>query len=156
MINARYEILGVSSDDSKSHKKFIAKYELPFRLLADTDKKVHEAYGTWVEKSMYGRSYMGTARVTFVIGENGIIEEVFEKVDTKAHAEQILKVNKAAVPAKKPAAAKKAAASKPAPKKAVAAKKTAPVKKASVSKKSATKKTAPSKKAIAVKKTASK
>jgi len=85
-----YEILGVSSDSEKSHQKFIEKYDLPFRLLADTDKRIHESYGTWVEKSMYGRKYMGTARVTFVIDENGVIEKVIEKVKTKDHAVQIL------------------------------------------------------------------
>lgn len=87
---AGYEVLGISSDDEKMHKKFIAKEKLPFRLLADTDKTVHNLFGTWVEKSMYGRKYMGTARVTYIIDENGIISEVIEKVDTKNHAEQIL------------------------------------------------------------------
>lgn len=87
---AGYEVLGISTDDEKSHQKFIAKEKLPFRLLADTDKKVHEAYGTWVEKSMYGRKYMGTARITFLIDEKGIITEIIEKVDTKNHTEQIL------------------------------------------------------------------
>jgi len=85
-----YEVLGISTDDEKMHRKFIAKENLPFRLLADTDKSVHEKYGTWIEKSMYGRKYMGTARVTFVINENGIIAEVIGKVDTKNHAAQIL------------------------------------------------------------------
>lgn len=87
---AGYEVFGISTDDEKSHLKFIAKEKLPFRLLADTDKKVHEAYGTWVEKSMYGRKYMGTARVTFLIDEKGMISEIIEKVDTKNHANQIL------------------------------------------------------------------
>jgi thioredoxin-dependent peroxiredoxin len=87
---AGYEVLGVSTDSEKSHKNFIAKQNLPFRLLADTDKKLHEAYGTWVEKSMYGRKYMGTARVTFLINEKGMIEEVIEKVNTKEHGKQIL------------------------------------------------------------------
>jgi peroxiredoxin Q/BCP len=86
-----YEVLGVSKDDEKSHQKFITKEKLPFRLLADIDKKMHEAYGTWVEKSMYGRKYMGTARKTFIIDEQGIIEEIIEKVDTKNHIKQILK-----------------------------------------------------------------
>jgi thioredoxin-dependent peroxiredoxin len=85
-----YEILGVSTDSEKSHQKFIAKENLPFRLLADVDKKMHEAYGTWIEKSMYGRKYMGTARRTFIINENGIIERIIEKVDTKNHTDQIL------------------------------------------------------------------
>jgi thioredoxin-dependent peroxiredoxin len=86
-----YEVLGVSTDNEKSHQKFIAKEKLPFRLLADVDKKMHDAYGTWVEKSMYGRKYMGTARKTFIINEKGLIEEIIEKVDTKNHTEQILK-----------------------------------------------------------------
>lgn len=91
MLKQGYEVLGVSTDSEKSHKKFIEKEKLPFRLLADTDKVIHEAYGTWVEKSMYGRKYMGTARITFVIDEKGVIEDIIEKVDTKNHAEQILK-----------------------------------------------------------------
>ncbi len=91
LLKAGYEVFGISSDDEKSHKKFIEKQELPFSLLADVDKTVHEKYGTWVEKSMYGRKYMGTARVTFVIDEKGIISEIIEKVDTKNHTAQILK-----------------------------------------------------------------
>lgn len=87
---AGYEILGISSDDEKSHRKFIEKEKLPFRLLADVDKSVHAKFGTWVEKSMYGRKYMGTARVTYIIDEHGRISEVIEKVDTKNHAAQIL------------------------------------------------------------------
>ncbi|OYX15973.1 MAG: thioredoxin-dependent thiol peroxidase, partial [Algoriphagus sp. 32-45-6] len=73
LLKAGYVVLGISSDDEKSHKKFIEKQNLPFPLIADTDLKVHEAYGTWVEKSMYGRKYMGTARTTFVIDEEGKI-----------------------------------------------------------------------------------
>lgn len=84
------EVVGVSSDSVKSHAKFATKYELPFHLLADEDKSVHLAYGTWVEKSMYGRQYMGTARVTFLIDEKGVIEKVIEKVDTKNHAAQLV------------------------------------------------------------------
>ncbi len=87
---AGYEVLGISADEEKTHRKFIEKEKLPFRLLADTDKSVHEKFGTWVEKSMYGRKYMGTARITFIINEKGIIEEVIEKVDTKNHANQIV------------------------------------------------------------------
>ena len=86
-----YEVIGVSTDSEKSHQKFIARENLPFTLLADTEKKLHEAFGTWVEKSMYGRKYMGTARVTFVIDEKGVIEEVISKVVTKDHTRQILK-----------------------------------------------------------------
>jgi peroxiredoxin Q/BCP len=82
--------IGVSIDDEKSHQKFISKFELPFPIIADTDKKVVSDYGVWVEKSMYGKKYMGTARVTFIIDEKGKIEHVFEKVNTKAHAEEIL------------------------------------------------------------------
>lgn len=100
LLKAGYTVLGVSSDDEKSHQKFIAKENLPFPLLADTDKKLHEAFGTWVEKSMYGRKYMGTARTTFVIDEKGVIEEVIEKVNTKDHTSQILKTE---VSDKKPA-----------------------------------------------------
>ena len=85
-----YEVLGISSDSEKSHQKFIEKYQLPFTLLADTEKEVHNQYGTWVEKSMYGRKYMGTARVTFIIDEKGKIEKIIDKVKTKDHTTQIL------------------------------------------------------------------
>lgn len=91
MLKQGYVVLGVSADDEKSHRKFIEKYELPFSLIADTDKKINEMYGVWVEKSMYGRKYMGTARTTFVINEDGKIGEIIEKVDTKNHVEQIVK-----------------------------------------------------------------
>lgn len=86
-----YVVLGVSGDSAASHKKFIDKYELPFDLIADEDKSVHEAFGTWGEKQMYGKTYMGTLRTTFVINEDGVIEEVIEKVKTKDHTAQILK-----------------------------------------------------------------
>jgi thioredoxin-dependent peroxiredoxin len=121
---AGYEVFGISSDDAKSHQKFIAKEKLPFRLLADTDKSVHGKFGTWVEKSMYGRKYMGTARVTFVIDGNGVIENIIDKVDTKDHAAQILGKPAAAPATKKaaPAAAKKKPAKKAAPAKKVAKK----------------------------------
>jgi len=85
-----YEVLGVSTDDEKMHQKFIAKEKLPFRLLADTEKKIHDAYGTWGEKSMYGRKFMGTLRTTFLIDDKGVIEEIIEKVNTKNHTAQIL------------------------------------------------------------------
>ena len=90
LLQAGYQILGVSSASPASHQKFIAKFQLPFDLISDQDKTVHEAFGTWIQKSMYGRSYMGTDRVTFVIGPDGIIQEVIAKVDTKNHAAQIL------------------------------------------------------------------
>jgi peroxiredoxin Q/BCP len=89
-ISKGYEILGVSPDTATKHQKFIAKYELPFSLLADEDNAVALAYGTWGEKSMYGKKYMGMIRTTFVINEKGIIENVIEKVDTKNHSSQIL------------------------------------------------------------------
>ncbi|MEO6687203.1 MAG: thioredoxin-dependent thiol peroxidase [Dyadobacter sp.] len=85
-----FVVLGVSVDNEKSHQKFIKKYDLPFPLLADTDHAIVEAYGVWVEKSMYGKTYMGTARTTFVIDENGMVSEIIQKVDTKNHTDQIL------------------------------------------------------------------
>jgi thioredoxin-dependent peroxiredoxin len=90
LLKQGYAIVGVSPDNEKKHQKFIAKYELPFDLLADTDNAIALAYGVWVEKSMYGRKYMGIARTTFVIDEEGTISEIIEKVDTAKHAEQIL------------------------------------------------------------------
>ena len=87
---AGYEVMGVSVDDQKAHQKFIAKYDLPFTLIADTDKRVVEAYGVWKEKSMYGRKFMGIARTTFLIDEQGLIIDIIEKVDTKEHTKQIL------------------------------------------------------------------
>ena len=90
MLRQGFEVLGVSVDDAKAHQKFIKKYELPFSLLADTDHAVVEAYGVWVEKSMYGRTYMGTARTTFVIDEQGTIQDIIGKVDTKNHAVQVI------------------------------------------------------------------
>jgi peroxiredoxin Q/BCP len=91
LLKAGYVVFGVSSDTEKSHIKFIEKQSLPFSLIADTDLSVHHAYGTWVEKSMYGRAYMGTARTTFVIDEKGVLTEIIEKVDTKNHTAQVLK-----------------------------------------------------------------
>lgn len=85
-----YEILGVSADDEKKHRRFIEKHDLPFHLLADTDKKVINDYGVWGPKKFMGRTFDGIHRTTFVIDENGVIEEVITKVKTKAHAEQIL------------------------------------------------------------------
>lgn len=91
MLNAGYAVVGISSDSAKKHTNFIKKFDLPFPLIADEDKSIHEQFGTWVEKQMYGRKYMGTARTTFVIDENGVIQEIIEKVNTKEHASQILK-----------------------------------------------------------------
>ncbi len=87
---AGYEVLGVSTDSQASHRKFADKYELPFRLLADTDRQLVEAYGVWQEKSNYGRTYMGIVRTTFVIDEQGIITDIIGKIDTKNHANQLL------------------------------------------------------------------
>ncbi len=89
-IAAGYAIIGVSPDEEKKHQKFITKYELPFDLLADTDHSIAEAFGVWVEKSMYGRKYMGIARTTFIIDEKGLIQDIIEKVNTKDHSSQIL------------------------------------------------------------------
>jgi thioredoxin-dependent peroxiredoxin len=87
---AGYEVVGVSVDNEKSHQKFIQKFDLKFKLIADTDHTMVEAYGVWVEKSMYGRKYMGTARTTFVIEEDGTISKIIAKADTKNHTKQVL------------------------------------------------------------------
>ena len=84
-----YKILGVSADSQKSHQGFIKKFNLPFSLLSDVDKKVLEAYNAWGEKKMYGKSYMGILSKTYIISEAGIIENIFDKVDTKEHSKQI-------------------------------------------------------------------
>jgi peroxiredoxin Q/BCP len=87
-----YEVVGVSTDSAASHNKFIAKHELPFTLIADTDKKLVEEMGAWGEKSMCGRKYMGTLRTTFILDEEGKIQKIFQpkEIKTKVHAEQIL------------------------------------------------------------------
>lgn len=90
---ARYKILGVSVDDEKSHVKFIEKQQLPFPLIADTNKSLVEAFGVWGEKTFMGRKHMGTFRTTFLIDESGVIREIIgpKEIKTKEHAEQILK-----------------------------------------------------------------
>lgn len=90
---AGYEIVGVSVDDEKSHQKFIAKHDLPFTLIADTDKTLVEHFGVWAEKKMYGRAYMGTLRTTFIFNEEGILERIIspKEISTSDHAAQILK-----------------------------------------------------------------
>lgn len=90
LLKSGYAVVGISSDTEKKHQNFINKFDLPFPLIADVDKSIHEQFGTWVEKSMYGRQYMGTARTTFVIDENGVIAEIISKVKTKDHTAQIL------------------------------------------------------------------
>jgi peroxiredoxin Q/BCP len=94
-LNRGYEVVGVSPDSVKSHKKFAEKYSLRFNLIADTGKKILEDYGAWGEKSMYGKKYMGVLRTTFLIDEEGTICEIFQKIKTKDHTNQILKtINK--------------------------------------------------------------
>ena len=85
-----YAVLGVSPDSEKSHKSFILNYNLPFPLIADTDKTLAQAYGVWGEKNMYGRVYFGIIRTTFLIDENGFIEKVIRKVDVNNAGGQIL------------------------------------------------------------------
>lgn len=88
---AGYNVVGVSKDSAASHRKFIDKYSLPFTLLADTTTDMQQTFGVWAEKSLYGRKYMGTLRQTFIFDEEGTLIEIIEKVNTKNHAEQILK-----------------------------------------------------------------
>ena len=90
LLGKGFEVIGVSTDDEKSHKKFETKFNLPFPLIADTGKEIVEAYGVWVEKNMYGKKYMGTARTTFIINADGVIQKIIEKVDTKASSQQVL------------------------------------------------------------------
>lgn len=87
-------LFGVSPDSPKSHTKFIEKYTLPFSLLSDQDHSICEAYGVWVEKSMYGKKYMGVERTTFVIGPDGVIEKIFRKVKPETHASDLLEALK--------------------------------------------------------------
>lgn len=85
-----FEIVGVSPDGEKSHRNFCDKHQLGFVLLADTDKSIAEAYGVWGEKKLYGKTYMGIIRTTFIIDGNGCIEKIFDKVDTRNHWQQIV------------------------------------------------------------------
>jgi len=87
---AGYEVVGVSADSAASHKRFIEKKQLPFRLITDEDHTIHEQYGTWVQKSFLGKKYWGTARLTFVIDETGHIERIIDRVKTASHTAQIL------------------------------------------------------------------
>jgi len=88
-------VLGVSPDSSASHDKFISKFNLPFTLIPDEDKKICQAYGVWVEKSMYGKKYMGVARTTFIIGKDGRIARVFPNVKPEGHNQEIIEALKA-------------------------------------------------------------
>lgn len=90
--NKGFEVVGVSPDDAAKHKKFEAKYELPFALIADTDMKMIEKYGVWGEKNMYGKKYMGLLRTTFLIDEAGKIVHIIKKPKVKEHTEEILKI----------------------------------------------------------------
>ena len=90
LIAKGYNVVGVSKDSAASHRKFIEKYELPFTLLSDTSTQMLQAFGAWGEKKMYGKTVQGTIRRTFIFDEDGILERIIEKVDTKNHADQIL------------------------------------------------------------------
>ena len=90
LVAAGYNVVGVSKDSAASHTKFIQKHSLPFTLLADTSTEMQQVFGVWAEKKLYGRTYMGTLRKTFIFNEEGILEKIIEKVDTKNHAAQIL------------------------------------------------------------------
>ena len=91
LVKAGYNVVGVSKDSAASHVKFIEKNQLPFTLLADTTTQMQQEFGVWAEKKLYGRTYMGTLRQTFIFNEEGILVEIIEKVNTKNHAAQILK-----------------------------------------------------------------
>lgn len=92
LIKKGWAVVGVSPDDEASHQKFIAKNELPFTLLADTDQSILNAYGVWGEKSMYGRKYMGVIRTTFLIDSKGVIRHIIRKPQSSKHAQEILKL----------------------------------------------------------------
>jgi thioredoxin-dependent peroxiredoxin len=90
LLDASYAVIGISADDVASHQQFIAKYQLPFPLIADTDKSIATTYGAWGEKNIYGKIVVGMLRTTFVIDEKGVIESVIKKVKTDDHTAQIL------------------------------------------------------------------
>ena len=89
LVQDGFEVIGVSTDSEQSHQKFIAKHELPSILLADEEQKIVNDYGVWVEKKMYGKQFMGTARTTFIIDESGTIQHIIKKVDNKNASQQI-------------------------------------------------------------------
>ena len=89
-----FEVIGISPDNEKSHEKFIEKFNLPFKLLADNDKTILKEFGVWGEKKMYGKTYEGVNRTTFIINDKGVIVKIFDKVDTKEHYDQIIKAFK--------------------------------------------------------------
>jgi thioredoxin-dependent peroxiredoxin len=86
-----FVVIGISTDSIESHQKFAAKYSLNFHLLSDTDKKIVQDYSVWGEKKNYGKTYMGLLRTTYILSEEGLVEMVFPRVDTKTHAEQLIK-----------------------------------------------------------------
>jgi peroxiredoxin Q/BCP len=90
LISKGFAVVGVSFDTEKSHKKFIKKYDLPFPLISDPDKKIIEDYGVWGEKILFGRNYMGTLRTTFVIDKKGLISHIIRKVDSGNASQQVL------------------------------------------------------------------
>jgi peroxiredoxin Q/BCP len=92
LLNKGFAVVGISADSEKSHKGFSSKYSLPFPLIADTSKKIIDDYGVWKEKKLYGRSFLGIQRTTFIIDENGVIEKIISKVETADHSGQIFKL----------------------------------------------------------------
>jgi thioredoxin-dependent peroxiredoxin len=92
LLREGFAIVGVSADSEKSHKGFASKHSLPFPLIADTDKKIMDDYGVFGEKKLYGKSFLGVNRMTFIIDGNGFIEKIIKKVQTKDHSEQIFKL----------------------------------------------------------------
>jgi peroxiredoxin Q/BCP len=92
LISKGFEVIGVSPDNEKSHKKFETKFSLPFTLVADTDRSIVEAYGVWAEKTTFGRTYMGVLRTTFIIDKKGVIKKIIDKVESKNASQQVLDV----------------------------------------------------------------
>jgi len=90
MLSRGFEVIGISSDNEKSHKKFEKKFNLPFTLIADTDRSIIEAYGLWAEKMLFGRKYMGTLRTTFLISPDGTIDKIIDKVNSKNASQQVI------------------------------------------------------------------
>jgi peroxiredoxin Q/BCP len=90
LLSKGFDVIGVSPDNEKSHKKFEKKFSLPFTLVADTDRSIVEAYGLWAEKTTFGRTYMGVLRTTFVIDKQGVIKKIIDKVDSKNASQQVL------------------------------------------------------------------
>lgn len=92
MLGKGFEVIGVSADNEKSHKRFVNKFNLPFTLISDPDKSIIEAYGVWGEKMLFGRKYMGTIRKTFIINKSGMIDKIIDKVDSKNASQQVIDV----------------------------------------------------------------